>query len=453
MTDAMIKCPNCGAAIPVSVALHQQIRHELEQQLNAEQQKRLQQATVQAEQRARQQFDLELQDLHNQLAEKARIAEDARQQQLIMRQQTRELEEQRKTLEARIEQTVEERLEQTLAQRLQERLGEAQAVAKQELALLQDQLEEHRRKTAQAQQAELELRKVKVQLEQRAREMDLEIQRRLDSETRKLEAHLRNNLHQEQDLKLKEKEKQIEDLRKALEDARRRSELGSQELQGEVLELDIQVALEREFPHDRIDPVPKGMRGADIIQRVRDTRLNDCGAIVWETKNTKAWQPAWLDKLKADQRAIGAPIAVLVTAVLPETVQGFGRIDGVWVSDLKNWPPLATALREQLIQISFARSTSEGRHEKMELLYHYLAGDEFRQRVETIVEAFEAMQIQLQKERRAMQKHWAEREKQLQRVIGSTTGMYGGLQGIIGNALPRVAALELDDDESLADAD
>jgi hypothetical protein len=436
----------------VSAVLHQQIRHELEQQLNAEQQQRLQQAAVQAEQRARQKLDLELQDLHNQLAEKAHIAEEAKQQQLSLRQQTRELEEQRKTLEARIEQTVEERLEQTLAQRLQERLAETQAHAAKELALLQDQLAGQRRKTEQAQQAELELRKAKVQLEERARDMDLEIQRRLDTETRKLEVQLRNNLHQEQDLKLKEKEKQIDDLRQALENARRRSELGSQELQGEVLELDIQAALEREFPHDRIEPVPKGMRGADIIQQVRDPRLNDCGAIVWETKNTKAWQPAWLDKLKSDQRAIGAPIAVLVTAVLPESVQGFGRIDGVWVSDLKNWPPLATALREQLIQISFARSASEGRHEKMELLYQYLAGDEFRQRVETIVEAFEAMQMQLQKERRAMQKHWAEREKQLQRVISSTTGMYGGLQGIIGNALPRVAALELDDDEPTEEA-
>jgi len=449
MSEAIIKCPNCGTEIPVSQVLHQQIRHELEQRLNSEQQQRLQQAIVQAEQRTREQLDLELKDLHNRLEEKTRIAETAAQQQLNLRQQARELEEQRKVLETRVEQTVEERLEQALAQRLPERLEQARAQAQQELALLQEQLAEQRRKTEQAQQMELELRQAKSRLEERAREMDLELQRRLDAERQKLELQLRDSLHQEQDLKLKEKEKQITDLRQALEDARRRSQLGSQELQGEVLELDIQAVLEREFPHDRIEPVPKGMRGADIIQQVRDPRLNECGAIVWESKNTKAWQPAWLDKLKADQRSIGAPLAVLVSAVLPESIQGFGRLEGVWVSDLKSWPPLATALREQLIQTSFARSATQGRHEKMELLYRYLAGDEFRQRVETIVEAFEAMQSQLQKEQRAMQRHWAEREKQLQRVISSTTGMYGGLQGIIGNAMPTVPALELDDEEEL----
>ena len=448
MSEAIIKCPNCGMEIPVSQVLHQQIRHELEQQLSSEQQLRLQQAIAQAEQRARGQLDLELKDLHNRLEEKTRIAEAAAQQQLSLRQQARELEQQRKALNSQVEQAVEERLDQVLAQRLEERLAQAQTQARQELSLLQEQLAEQRRKTEQAQQMELELRQAKTRLEERAQEMDLELQRRLDAEKQKLELQLRDNLQQEQDLKLKEKEKQINDLRQALEDARRRSQLGSQELQGEVLELDIQAALEREFPHDLIEPVPKGMRGADIVQQVRDPRLNECGAIVWETKNTKAWQPAWLDKLKADQRSIGAPLAVLVSAVLPESVQGFGRLEGVWVCDLKSWPPLATALREQLIQTRFARSATEGRHEKMELLYQYLAGDEFRQRVETIVEAFEAMQSQLQKEQRAMQRHWAEREKQLQRVISSTTGMYGGLQGIIGNAMPRVTALELDDEDS-----
>jgi len=448
MSEAIIHCPNCGAEIPVSQVLHQQIRRELEQRLSGEQQQRLQQAIAQAEQRTREQLDLEMRDLNNRLEEKSRIAETAAQQQLALRQQARELEEQRKTLDSRVEQAVEARLEAALAQRLPERLEQAQAQAREELSSLQRQLAEQRQKTEQAQRMELELRQTKSRLEERAREMDLELQRRLDAERQKLEVQLRDRLHQEQDLKLKEKEKQIEDLRQALEDARRRSQLGSQELQGEVLELDIQAALEREFPHDRIEPVPKGMRGADILQRVRDPRLNDCGTIVWETKNTKAWQPTWLDKLKADQRSLGAPLAVLVSAVLPESVAGFGRLEGVWVSDLKSWPPLATALREQLIQTSFARSASEGRHEKMELLYQYLAGDEFRQRVETIVEAFEAMQNQLLKEQRAMQRHWAEREKQLQRVISSTTGMYGGLQGIIGNAMQTVPALELDDAEA-----
>ena len=264
-----------------------------------------------------------------------------------------------------------------------------------------------------------------------------------------LEHSLRNQIAEEQDLKLKQKDQQITNLLKDLENAKRRSELGSQELQGEVLEQDMQTTLQHAFPHDRIQPVPKGMRGADIIQTVINSQLQECGAIIWESKNTKAWQPAWLDKLKEDQRTAGAAIAVLVSVVVPEQIRGFGRMDGIWVSDLKSWSALAAVLREQLIQVSYAHAASQGLDAKMELLWRYLAGDEFRQRVETIIEAFDTMQAQISKERRAMEKHWNEREKQLQRVISSTTGMYGALQGIIGKAMPVVAALEFADGLSL----
>ncbi|MEJ2575887.1 MAG: DUF2130 domain-containing protein [Gammaproteobacteria bacterium] len=334
--------------------------------------------------------------------------------------------------------------------RLHEAVARAEARARErldvELRDLRAQLAEAARRGEQARAAELALRRDKRELEERARMLDLEVARRLDDERVKVEAAVRQSLVDEQGLKLKEKEKQIEDLRKALADAKRRSELGSQELQGEVLEIDIQAALEQRFPQDRIAPVPRGARGADIIQWVRNERFEECGAIVWETKNTRHWQPAWLDKLKQDQRAAGGSLAVLISVALPEEVRGFGRIDGVWVSDLASWTAVALALREQLIQVAFARAASAGKNEKMELLYQYLSGDEFRQRVETIVEAFEAMQAQIHKERRAMERHWAEREKQIQRVIGSTSGMYGALQGIVGAGLPGIAALELEDD-------
>jgi hypothetical protein len=213
-----------------------------------------------------------------------------------------------------------------------------------------------------------------------------------------------------------------------------------------VLELDIQAVLEHRFPQDLIRPVPKGMTGAYLIQEVRDAALNACGSLIWEAKNTKHWQTAWIDKLKADQRTAGAALAVLVSVALPEGVRGFAQIDGVWVADLAHYQDLAVALRDQLRQVAFARAASQGRNEKMELLYNYLSGDEFRHRVEAIVEAFTAMRSQLDKERRAMTRHWAEREKQIERVIISTTGMYGALQGIIGQALPGIPALELETD-------
>jgi len=448
MNATSIKCPNCGFEIPISEALETQIRGELESSLKADHDARLQRAVAEAEQRARGSLDIELADLKAQVAERVKQAADAAARELELRRKARELEEAQKVQAERIRAEVEAALRKDEDQRLKQAAADGEARAREQSALalkaLQDDLSVQREKARVAQQAELALRKEKTRLEERARELDLEVARKLDAATTELEAVIRKRAAEEQDLKLKEKEKQIADLRQALEDAKRRSELGSQELQGEVLELDIQAALERQFPQDRIEPVLKGARGADIQQRVRNERLEDCGLILWETKNAKNWAPAWIDKLKQDQRAAGGAAAVLVSVALPDGIEGFGRIDGVWVASLKTWPALAVALREQLIQVAYARAAFEGKSEKMELLYQYLAGDEFRQRVEAIVEAFEAMQGQIQRERRAMEKHWAEREKQLQRVICGTSAMYGALQGIVGSGLAAIPALELD---------
>lgn len=449
MTDTQIRCPKCGYAIPVSEALSAQIRNELETTLRTDHERRLNQAVAAAERRARATLDIELADLKAQIAERAKQAQEAAERELALRSKARQLEEQQKTQAEGIRAEVEERLRQESAERAAAAAAAAEAKAREqselELKALRDDLIAQREKTRLAQEAELTLRKEKTALEERARDLDLEVARKVDAAKGAIETAIRKTAAEEQDLKLKEKEKQISDLRAALEDAKRRSELGSQELQGEVLELDIQAALERQFSADRIEPVLKGVRGADIQQRVRNDRQEDCGLILWETKNAKNWSPAWLDKLKQDQRAAGADAAVLVSVALPEGIEGFGRIDGIWVAGRKAWPALAVALREQLIQVAYARAATLGKGEKMELLYEYLSGNEFRQRVEAIVEAFEAMQAQLNRERRAMEKQWAEREKQIQRVIGSTSAMYGALQGIVGAGLAPIPALELDD--------
>ena len=448
MTDTHIKCPSCGYEIPISQALSAQIRGELESSLKADHEARLQRAVAEAEQRARGTLDIELADLKAQIAERSKQAEEAAARELELRRKARALEEQQAAQAEQIRAQVEEAMRKEAAERIAKATTDAETRVREQTTLqikeLEQDLAAQREKARLAQEVELELRKEKTALEGRARELDLEVARRLDAAKAELETAIRKNAAEEQDLKLKEKEKQIADLRTALEDAKRRSELGSQELQGEVLELDIQAALERQFPADRIEPVPKGARGADIQQRVRNDRLEDCGLILWETKNAKNWAPAWIDKLKQDQRAAGAAAAVLVSVALPEAIEGFGRIDGIWVAGLKTWPALAVALREQLIQVAYVRAASEGKNEKMELLYEYLSGNEFRQRVEAIVEAFEAMQSQLNRERRAMEKQWAEREKQIQRVIGSTSAMYGALQGIVGGGLAPIPALELD---------
>jgi hypothetical protein len=321
-----------------------------------------------------------------------------------------------------------------------------------EAALLEQhraQVHELAQRAAQAEAREVESRRRALELEQaivaREKQLDLEVARKLDEKRRDWEAQVRQVATEEQQLKLREKDKTIEDLKRLLEEARRKSEQGSQELQGAVLELDIQTALAAQFPRDLIRPVPKGAQGADLLQEVRDAALAPCGLIVWETKNTKHWQPAWLGKLKDDQRACGAALAVLVTAALPpEARAGFAFVDGVWVASLTAWPALAFALREQLLAVAFARNAAAGMNEKMEALYRYLAGDAFRHRVEAIVEAFAAMKGDLDRERRAMERIWKEREKQLERVIAATAGMYGELRGTIGQSMPAIAALELD---------
>jgi hypothetical protein len=314
-----------------------------------------------------------------------------------------------------------------------------------ELKDLRAQLAEQQHKAQLAEQQELALRKRARELQEKQQKMDLELERRLEQERKSIENRLREQLDEVQALKLKEKEQQIEDLRKALDEVRRKSQQGSQERQGEVLELDIEAALNEQFQHDEIKPVPKGTRGADLIHEVSNSAGHYCGTILWESKNTKHFQPAWIDKLKQDQRATGAALAVIVSVTLPEGVREFGRVEGVWVVSLRACLALATALREQLIQVAFARAASEGKREKMEVLYAYLSGDEFRHRVEAIVEAFSAMQDQLHKERRAMERLWHEREKQIERIMTNTAGMYGDVRGLIGAGMPEIQLLALEE--------
>lgn len=445
MTDTLITCPHCGGEFPLSEALTAQ----LAARFDADHQARLAAAVRDAEARARDEHAARLAALDKSLAEQRHKASQAEAREIELRRQALDLEQAQARALEKVRLETEEKLRREADARLQAQVAQARQEAGAAAALEKQQLEARlaaeQAKLAQAQQAELALRQQADELQARAREMDLELARRLDAGKAEWETGLRQALAAEQDLKLKEKEKQIEDMRRVIDDLKHKSAQGSQETQGEVLELDIQAALERQFPHDLVRPVPKGMTGADLLQEVRDAALAPCGQIIWEVKNTKHWQPQWLDKLKADQRQAGAALAILVSAALPEGMRGFGQMNGVWVSDLAHYPMLAIALRDQLQQVAFARAAGQGKNEKMEMLYRYLAGDDFRHKVEAIVEAFTALRDQLDKERRAMHRQWAEREKQIERVILSTTGMYGALQGIIGQGLAAIPALELDD--------
>lgn len=453
MHDTIIQCPHCGGEIELTGALTSQLQARFDAR-HAEQLKR---AVHEAEQRARAEQATLSESLKRQVEEQMQRLQKAEAQEIALRRKALAIEQSQQAAVEKARLETEERLRRESDAKLQALVEQARKQTEEDAALLRRQLEarlaEEQKKLQTAQKTELELRQKTEALEVRAREIDLELARRLDEKKGEWENAVRQSLGVEQELKLREKERQIDDMKKVIDDLQRKSQQGSQEIQGEVLELDIQTALEHQFPNDLIRPVPKGMSGADLIQEVRDTMLNTCGSLIWEIKNTKHWQVAWLDKLKADQRTAGAALAVLVTVALPEGVRGFAQMKGVWVTDLIHYPMLAVALRDQLQQVAFARAAGLGKNEKMEMLYQYLAGDEFRHKVEAIVEAFSAMRAQLDKERRAMTRHWAEREKQIERVIGSTTGMYGALQGIIGQGLVAIPELEMDDDELLLEGE
>ena len=206
--------------------------------------------------------------------------------------------------------------------------------------------------------------------------------------------------------------------------------------------MELEALLAAKFPRDTIEPVPKGEFGGDVLQRVIGPLNQVCGTILWECKRTKNWSDGWLPKLREDQRAAKAEIAVIISQALPKEVESFDLVDGVWVADPKFALPMAMSLRQTLIEVASVRQASEGQQTKMEMVYGYLTGPRFRQRVQAIVEAFSSMKEDLDREKKVITRQWAKREEQIDRVMQATVGMYGDLQGIAGKTLQEIEGLE-----------
>jgi len=403
----MITCPNCGQEFEMSDALTGRIRKHLEEEL--------------------------LQDVKKREAE-------VKKKSTALKAQESQIAKSREAIDEEIEAKLKERLsevEKKAAKKLEGRYAD-------QLKELQTDLQEKDADIKVFRKQELELRKEQRKLKEAAESLELDVARKLDEEREKIREETSEKIAEDHRLKDKEKEKVINDLKASLEDMKRKAEQGSMETQGEVLEQDFEAQLKAFFVHDDIQPVPKGIKGADLVQTVRTPMGGECGILLWETKNTKAWSNGWIPKLKDDMIETRASIAILVSVVLPAGIKRFGPVDGVWVSDPLCAIPLAAALREQLMAISRERTASTGKSEKMEALYQYLAGVEFKQKIEGIIEAFTSMQEQLNKERRAMEKHWKQREKEIERVVKNTAGLYGDMQGIIGGQIPAIPALELE---------
>ncbi len=467
-------CPNCNAIIELTQAMSAQLSAQIKRQYEAEyaplrEQLRIQRAsidereksleqsirdrldqerdalTTKARETAERDFNVELTDRKAQLDEVKKRLDESEQSILSFRKRERDFEAEQKRLEAEredMESRVREEAQKAFDVR-EKGLREAAQKAfdeklAQTLTARDAEAEALRAKVKEAGERELELLKAKRDIEEREERLKLEVQRQLDAERKTIRDKTLQEADEEHGLKLKEKDVQMESLRRQIDELRRKADQGSQQLQGEVQELALEELLAQLFPDDQIDEVPKGIKGADAVQRVGDGRGGECGTILWESKRTGVkWQDGWLTKLRDDQRAAGAHVAVLVSAVMPKDVPHLAQVDGVWVCSWALASGTAALLRNGLIGAARSARALEGRHTKIEAVYQYLTSPEFFNRVSGIVESFQTMQDELAAEKRAYHKHWNKREKQIERAMINTTGMYGDLQGIIGGSTLR----------------
>jgi hypothetical protein len=356
-------------------------------------------------------------------------------------------------IEAQVAQRLEAKYELRERQRddeAQRRIAEATARAAQkakaeqatETTTLRQEVTEQREAIARLQAQELEQRKRTRELEGREKALTLEVERQVDARSKAVEEETAKRMLEQHRLKDAEKEKLIADLRRQLEEAMVKVQQGSQQMQGEVAELDLEQQLRQAFPKDEIEPVAKGQRGADVLQRVIDLRGQVCGTIIWERKNARNFSDTWVPKLREDQRASRAEVAVIVTTALPKDIVALGQHLGVWVTSPSTSVALALALRSQLLEVARARIVAEGQAEKQTTLLAYLSGTEFKQRVEAVLDPLIAMVEDFEKERRISETNWARRQKRHEQLMRGITGLWGDVSGIIGT-LPAPKQLQL----------
>lgn len=413
MNEPTITCPSCKSDIKLTESLAgplvEQTRRAFIQQLNEKDQ-------LVAEAKA------------EVVAEKKRVEQE---RQAIDTTVAARLDEARKQIAA----DEAERAKRVVAADIEER--------DRKFAELQEMLASRDAKLKLAQTAEAETLKKQRELDDKLREIDLTVQRQVNAGLEAVRANAKLEAEEALSLKVKERDTQIASMQQKIEELKKKAEQGSQQLQGEAQELMLEDALRAKFPFDQIEPVGKGEFGGDVLQRVVNGAGQVCGSILWETKRTRTWSDGWLTKLKGDQRAAKADLALIVSHALPKDVETFGLVDGVWVTGTKCVLPVAVSLRESLILMNGVRAAGEGQQTKSALMYEYLTGPRFRHRIEAVVEKFSEMQEDLASERKATMKRWAKREQQLHTMLDSTAGLYGDLQGIAGRSMPEIEVLEV----------
>ena len=405
-----IKCPNCGTSIDVQDILSHQLEDEIKQ--------KYQQQLADEKKKFESEFD-KLNRAKEEFEEKKKQENELFQERL-----DKQLKEQSKAIEEKLK-----------AKMMDEQSEQFDALQK-ELNEKSEQIKELNRTKA-------EIEKLKREKDELKEVAEAEAQKRLNEQLNLEKDKIRRSEEEKNELRFKELQKQLEDQKRLTEEMKRKQEQGSMQLQGEVQELAIEEWLQAQFPLDSIEEIKKGARGGDCIQTVNTFSQQNCGKIYYESKRTKDFQGSWIEKFKADMREKGADIGVLVTEAMPSDMQRMGLRDGVWVCSYEEFKGLCGVLRESIIQVSSAIGSQVNKGDKMQLLYEYLTSNSFRMQVEAIVEGFSSMKSALESEKRAMQRIWKEREKQIEKVINNTIDMHASIRGIAGNAIQAVKALEL----------
>lgn len=422
-SKTQIKCPNCGTDIDVNDILSHQLEDKFKQQFNAQL----------AEQR------IEFEKKQEILAQEKLAFEEKKQKENELFQEK---------FDAKLK-TEKQILEQKIKSKLQEEQAE-------QFIEMQKELNEKSKQLIELSKSKAEIEKLKREKAEMKEAVEAESQIKLNVQLQEEKEKIRKAEEERNEMRFKEMQKQLEDQKRLTEEMKRKQEQGSMQLQGEVQELAIEEWLATQFPLDTIEEIKKGQRGGDCIQIIHTRSQQNCGSIYYESKRTKDFQPSWIEKFKADIREKSANIGVLVTDAMPNGMERMGLKDGIWICTYDEFKGLCSVLRESIIQISLAVNSQENRGDKMHLLYDFLTSNTFRLQVEAIVEGFTQMKSDLESEKRAMQRIWKQREKQIEKVITNTIDMYGSIKGIAGNAIQEVKALELpsaDEDDFENDED
>ncbi len=441
-----VECPSCRSRFSIADVLSDKVQKDIEERIRKQATDEIQRKKESEIEKLKLEHQLELENLKKELQE--RYQTDIKNSAKAMSELLAQIENYRETLKKREQELEESRkaemelrkkeleLKSKFEQEFQNRLSK-------ELENIKSELDKKTKELEEARKLELELRRRETELFQKEQSLELEVQRRLSEERKQILELAKQHAFAEYELKFREKDEVIASMQKKIEELNLKLQIGSQQLQGEVQEIAIEEQLKLKFPFDSIEPVPKGVRGADIIQKVRNKFGEACGVILWESKRTTNWSNDWIPKLKEDQRELGAEFAVIVSRALPKEINSVGLFDGVWVCSFDSFIGLAMALRENLIQVQNVKNSLVGRETKMEQIYNYICSEQFGQKVRAIVDAFVSMKNDLEKEKVAMEKHWKKREEELNKVLKNTARIYGEIEALVGNQLPEIDYFKL----------